>query len=76
MKQNYEIGDMIKIISMEDEPAYTGRCGVIERIDDIGQLHGTWGGLAVIPGVDTIKIIEKGGECNEKTNNSNKKQIS
>lgn len=36
MKQNYEIGDMIKIINMEDEPAYTGRYGVIERIDDIG----------------------------------------
>ena len=52
---------MIKIINMEDEPDYTGKCGVIERIDDIGQLHGTWGGLALIPGVDIIKIIEKGG---------------
>lgn len=33
--------------------------GVVEYVDDMGQLHGTWGGLAVIPGVDEIKIIKQ-----------------
>ena len=37
---------------------YNGRSGVVEHIDSIGQLHGTWGGLAVIPGVDEIEVKE------------------
>ena len=36
---------------------YNGRSGVVEHIDSIGQLHGTWGGLAVIPGVDEYEIL-------------------
>lgn len=32
--------------------SYNGRTGVVETVDSFGQLHGTWGGLAVIPGVD------------------------
>ena len=30
--------------------------GTVERVDDAGQLHGTWGGLAAIPGVDYIGL--------------------
>ena len=30
--------------------------GVVERVDDMGQLHGTWGGLAAIPGIDYISL--------------------
>ena len=37
---------------------YNGRSGVVEHIDSIGQLHGTWGGLAVIPGVDDFEVID------------------
>ena len=55
----YKVGDMIKINNMDGEPDYCGRTGVIERIDSIGQLHGTWGGLAVNLDVDSIKKIEK-----------------
>ena len=54
-----KIGDKIRIISMADEPRYSGREGIVQRIDDMGQLHGTWGGLAVIPGEDSFEIIEK-----------------
>ena len=32
--------------------------GIVERVDGIGQLHGTWGGLAAIPGEDIIKILD------------------
>lgn len=57
-----EVGDTITIIYMEGEPNYSGRTGVVRRIDDMGQLHGTWGGLAVIPGEDSFKVVEKAGD--------------
>ena len=37
---------------------YNGRSGVVEHIDSMGQLHGTWGGLAIIPGVDDFEVID------------------
>ena len=43
------IGKTIRIVSMRGESRYDGRTGVVEYIDGIGQLHGTWGGLAVQP---------------------------
>jgi len=55
----YQIGDTIRIISMDGEPQYSGREGIIDHIDDAGQLHGTWGGLAVIPGEDHFTVIRK-----------------
>lgn len=45
-------GTTVKIEYMSGEPAYAGRIGTVERIDDMGQLHGTWGGCAIIPGED------------------------
>ena len=52
-------GDKIRIISMDGEPQYEGKEGEILFIDDIGQIHGTWGGCALIPGVDSFEIISK-----------------
>ena len=52
-----KVGDTIEILNMQGEPEYMGKTGVVELIDDIGQLHGTWGGLAVTEG-DTIRVIE------------------
>lgn len=54
----YKIGDKIRIIYMENEPSYGNKIGIIKHIDDIGQLHGTWGSLAVIPGVDSFEIFK------------------
>ena len=55
-----KVGDKIRIISMEDIRAneYNGKEGVVEHIDSIGQLHGTWGGLAVVPECDTFMVIK------------------
>lgn len=54
---NAKIGDRIRIINMEGEPQYTGKEGVVEHIDSMNQLHGTWGGLAVQPENDTFVVI-------------------
>lgn len=57
-----EIGDTIRIDYMEGEPDYTEREGVVKSIDDAGQIHGTFGGCAVIPGTDSFTIIKKKDE--------------
>lgn len=55
---NVNVGDTIIILSMQGEPEYSGKSGIVKRIDSLGQVHGTWGGLAVIPEIDEIQIIE------------------
>ena len=56
-----KIGDKIKIIEMEGEPNYCGKEGIVTHIDDLGQIHGTWGGCALVDGVDRYKVINKVG---------------
>lgn len=57
LKKNYPVGTKLKIIDMTDEPQYSGKAGVVEFIDDEGQLHGTWGGCALIPNVDEFEKV-------------------
>jgi hypothetical protein len=53
------VGQKVRIIHLEGEDTrYDGKEGVIEHIDGIGQLHGTWGILAVIPEADDFEIIK------------------
>lgn len=55
-----KVGDKIRIIYM-NEPyfgdKYSGKEGYVTHIDDEGQLHGTWGGLAIIPEEDEFIIL-------------------
>ena len=54
-----KIGQKIHINHLHGEDlTYDGKEGVITYIDDLGQLHGTWGGLAVIPEVDDYKVFD------------------
>ena len=53
-----EKGDKIRIISMEGEPHYSGKEGFVTHIDSIGQVHGTWGGLALQLDKDQFEKIE------------------
>lgn len=52
------LGKTLKIIYMEGEPQYSGRTGVVKSIDDMGQIHGSWGGCALIPGTDEWEVID------------------
>ena len=59
----YKVGMKIRIIDMAGEPQYSGKEGVIQFIDSMGQIHGTWGGLAVIPGEDSfVKVDDDGNQ--------------
>ena len=53
-----KIGDKLHIIWMEGEPQYIGKEGTVTLIDDMKQIHGTWGGCALIPETDSWKVIE------------------
>ena len=61
--ENVKIGDRIRIVRMDDDGGrdphagdYDGRTGIVAHIDSLGQLHGSWGVLAVIPGADEYEI--------------------
>lgn len=56
---NVQVGDKIKVITMIGEPNYKNKIGVIESIDDDGQLHCSFGGCAIIPELDAFEIIKK-----------------
>lgn len=60
-----KVGDKVKIIRMDDNSGkdwqaarMNGVTGVIEYIDDAGQIHLKGYGLALIPGVDEFIQIE------------------
>ncbi len=63
--EKVRIGDRIRIVRMDDNGGkdvhagdYNGRIGIVEHIDSLGQLHGSWGGLAVIPGTDKYEPLD------------------
>jgi len=41
--------------------------GRVLKVDDMGQLHGTWGGVALVPGVDDIVILDDEGDENNES---------
>lgn len=53
-----KVCDRIRIVEMVSEPHYDGREGVVEYMDSMGRLHGTWGGLAVQPDRDTVEVLD------------------
>lgn len=58
--ETYKVGDKVHIIEMADKlpsGGYNGTKGVIESIDDMGHLHGSWGVLALIHEIDTFAKI-------------------
>ena len=46
----------VHIIEMVGEPQYNGREGYATYIDDLGQIHGTWGGLSLQPERDRFEV--------------------
>ena len=57
MRTSAIVGDTLRIVEMNGEPQYAGKIGKVDFIDDIGQLHGSWGGCAIQPENDTYEIL-------------------
>ena len=58
-KYAHLVGKKVRINHLAGEDKrYDGREGIVERIDDMGDLHGTWGGLAIIPDEDDFSVID------------------
>ena len=51
-------GSKLKLAASVKSSDYTNREGVVIHIDDAGQIHGTWGGCAIIPKVDIYQILK------------------
>lgn len=56
-----KVGDKVRILDMKGEPQYDGKTGTVTHIDAIGQIHGTWGGCALIPEIDEYEVIDYTG---------------
>lgn len=58
LMEGISVGTRIRILHMEGEDdSYDGRIGTVLSIDGVGQLHGTWGSLAVIPELDSFQVV-------------------
>lgn len=58
MRTTAIVGDTLRIVEMKGEPQYAGKIGKVEFIDDIGQIHRSWGGCAIQPEHDKYEIME------------------
>ena len=50
------VGDKIKVISIEGRPEYTGRIGIVTKVED-DIIVGTWGAAYIIYGEDKFQVL-------------------
>lgn len=67
LDKEVEVGDYLTILcvdngdsSIDDNARYRNKSGFVTHIDSTGQIFGTWGGIALIPGNDTFEVRNKG----------------
>ena len=65
LQERYPSGTRVELLSMDDPQAPpTGTRGEVMGVDDAGQLLVRWAtgsSLSLIPGVDSFRIVQKGG---------------
>lgn len=52
-------GDTVKILTMYSDSSFDGKTGAVRMIDDLGQLHGTWGPVPIKPEIDDYFVISR-----------------
>ena len=66
LQRQYPYGTKVELLGMDDPQAPpTGTMGEVMCVDDAGQLLVRWetgSSLSLIPGVDSFRIVEKGGQ--------------
>lgn len=53
----WAVGNKIRILHMSGFPNYSGRVGRIHYQNNLGQLIGSWGQMAIIPEQDKFEIV-------------------
>lgn len=65
LRERYPRGTRVELLAMDDPQAPpAGTRGEVMGIDDAGQLLVRWetgASLSLIPGVDSFRIVQKGG---------------
>ena len=66
LRERYPRGTRVELLAMDDPQAPpTGTMGEVMGVDDAGQLLVRWeigSSLSLIPGVDSLRIVQKGGQ--------------
>ena len=66
LRQRYPRGTRVELLAMDDPQAPpTGSIGEVMGVDDAGQILVRWetgSSLSMIPGVDSFRIVQKGGQ--------------
>ena len=66
LRERYPHGTRVELLGMDDPQAPpTGTRGEVMGVDDAGQLLVRWeigSSLSLIPGVDSLRIVQKGGQ--------------
>ena len=66
LRKYYPRGTRVELLGMDDPQAPpTGTMGEVMGVDDAGQILVRWetgSSLSLIPGVDSFRIAEKGGQ--------------
>ena len=55
LRQKYM--NKLVFVVIEDQYHPIAERGLVTFVDDAGQLHGTWGSLAAVPGIDHIELL-------------------
>ena len=66
LRERYPHGMRVELLGMDDPQAPpTGTMGEVMGVDDAGQILVRWetgSSLSLIPGVDSFRIVQKGGQ--------------
>ena len=66
LRERYPRGTRVKLLGMDDPQAPPmGTMGEVMGVDDTGQILVRWetgSSLSMIPGVDSFRIVQKGGQ--------------
>lgn len=66
-KAKAKIGDKIVIKHLTVDPRateYVGKTGIVESINELGDIAGTWGSLSLLP-EDDYEVLAEGENCSQ-----------
>lgn len=78
IRRRYPVGTRIELEYMDERDMPPGLKGIVDHVDDQGQLHMTWENgrsLALVPGVDDFCILPEQAEKPYEDNLENEEEM-